>query len=67
MSDAIEPFRLAVPQAELDDLRGRLSRTRWPDRETVDDTSQGSATRQDPCPLAIIGATDTTGGGARRC
>jgi len=41
MSDAIEPFHLDVPQAELDDLRGRLSRTRWPDRETVDDTSQG--------------------------
>ena len=41
MSDAIEPFRIAVPQAELDDLRERLSRTRWPDRETVDDTSQG--------------------------
>ena len=41
MSDVIEPFYLAVPQAELDDLRGRLSRTRWPDRETVDDTSQG--------------------------
>ncbi len=41
MSDAIELFHLAVPQAELDDLRGRLSRTRWPDRETVDDTSQG--------------------------
>lgn len=41
MSYAIQPFHLAVPQAELDDLRGRLSRTRWPDRETVDDTSQG--------------------------
>ena len=41
MSDAILPFHLAVPQAELDDLRERLSRTRWPDRETVDDTSQG--------------------------
>ena len=41
MSDAVEPFRLTVPQAELDDLRERLSRTRWPDRETVDDTGQG--------------------------
>jgi len=41
MSDAIEPFHLAVPQEELDDLRHRLLRTRWPDRETVDDTSQG--------------------------
>ena len=41
MNTAIEPFHLAVPEAELDDLRERLARTRWPDRETVDDTSQG--------------------------
>ena len=41
MADAISPFHLAVPQAELDDLRERLLRTRWPDRETVNDTSQG--------------------------
>jgi epoxide hydrolase len=27
----IEPFRIAVPQADLDDLRDRLARTRWPD------------------------------------
>ncbi|ROO86050.1 pimeloyl-ACP methyl ester carboxylesterase [Actinocorallia herbida] len=26
----IEPFRIAVPQADLDDLADRLSRTRWP-------------------------------------
>ncbi len=37
----IEPFKLAVLQAELDDLAQRLERIRWPDRETVDDTSQG--------------------------
>ena len=37
----ITPFRLAVPDAELDDLRDRLRRTRWPDGETVDDWSQG--------------------------
>lgn len=42
MSDAIEPFRLAVPQAELDDLRQRLTRTRWPEREAVEDWSQGA-------------------------
>jgi epoxide hydrolase len=35
------PFRLDVPQADLDDLRQRLARTRWPDRETVADWSQG--------------------------
>ncbi|MGN9908423.1 epoxide hydrolase family protein [Phytohabitans sp. LJ34] len=30
-----------VPQSELDDLRDRLRRTRWPEPETVDDWSQG--------------------------
>ncbi len=42
MSDAITPFTLAVPQAELDELNRRLANTRWPDRETVDDWTQGS-------------------------
>ena len=28
---AIRPFRIAIPQAALDDLRDRLARTRWPD------------------------------------
>jgi pimeloyl-ACP methyl ester carboxylesterase len=31
----VTPFTLAVPQAELDDLAGRLARTRWPERETA--------------------------------
>jgi pimeloyl-ACP methyl ester carboxylesterase len=39
--DAISPFRLDVPEADLDDLRERLRRTRWPEAETVDDWSQG--------------------------
>jgi len=38
---AVTPFLLDVPQADLDDLRRRLLATRWPDAETVDDTSQG--------------------------
>ena len=37
----MESFRIAVPEAELDDLRERLRRSRWPERETVDDWSQG--------------------------
>ena len=37
----IEAFTVRVPDADLDDLRERLSRTRWPDRETVTDTTQG--------------------------
>jgi microsomal epoxide hydrolase len=32
---------LSIPQSELDDLQQRLQRTRWPDAETVSDTSQG--------------------------
>ncbi len=40
MSD-IRPFRFEVPATELDDLRRRLAATRWPDRETPDDWSQG--------------------------
>jgi epoxide hydrolase len=36
-----QPYRIDVPQRELDDLRERLRRTRWPDRETVDDWAQG--------------------------
>lgn len=35
------PFRIEVPQADLDDLKRRLKATRWPERETVDDWSQG--------------------------
>ena len=37
----IRPFRVEVPQAELDDLRRRLQATRWPEKETVDDLTQG--------------------------
>ncbi|WP_206428581.1 epoxide hydrolase family protein [Mycolicibacterium stellerae] len=35
------PFRIQTPESALDDLRHRLRRTRWPERETVDDWSQG--------------------------
>jgi pimeloyl-ACP methyl ester carboxylesterase len=37
----IRPFVIAIPDAELTDLRDRLARTRWPERETVSDWSQG--------------------------
>ena len=38
---SIRPFKVQVPQAALEDLRRRIAETRWPDRETVDDQSQG--------------------------
>ena len=45
MSDAagveIRPFHVAVPEADLVDLRQRILATRWPEQETVSDTSQG--------------------------
>jgi pimeloyl-ACP methyl ester carboxylesterase len=40
-ADAIRPFQVHIPQEALDDLRRRLAATRWPDRETVTDRSQG--------------------------
>jgi pimeloyl-ACP methyl ester carboxylesterase len=39
--DAIRPFRIDVPEEALIDLRRRLAATRWPERETVTDESQG--------------------------
>src|ERR671919_618175 len=41
MSAEVTEFRIDVPESELVDLRDRLGRTRWPERETVDDWSQG--------------------------
>nr|WP_294530946.1 epoxide hydrolase family protein [uncultured Rhodopila sp.] len=39
--DAIRPFKIDVPDETLADLRRRLAATRWPDKETVADESQG--------------------------
>jgi pimeloyl-ACP methyl ester carboxylesterase len=38
---AIRPFRVNVPEVELAELRRRINATRWPDRETVTDHTQG--------------------------
>jgi pimeloyl-ACP methyl ester carboxylesterase len=40
-SDEISPFRINVPEEALVDLRRRINATRWPERETVTDESQG--------------------------
>jgi pimeloyl-ACP methyl ester carboxylesterase len=37
----VRPFHVDVPEEELDDLRRRIAATRWPERETVADESQG--------------------------
>jgi pimeloyl-ACP methyl ester carboxylesterase len=54
---AIRPFRVSVPDAALVELRTRIAATRWPERETVADASQGVqlATIQE---LARYWATD---------
>ncbi|HET6332112.1 MAG TPA: epoxide hydrolase, partial [Polyangiales bacterium] len=39
---AIRPFHVNVPDADLADLKLRLAATRWPDKETVTDQSQGA-------------------------
>src|ERR1044071_9552651 len=38
---SIRPFQVDFPEEELTDLRRRINATRWPERETVDDQSQG--------------------------
>jgi pimeloyl-ACP methyl ester carboxylesterase len=39
--NAIRPFHVNVPEAELTELRRRINATKWPDRETVPDQTQG--------------------------
>src|SRR6516165_7325546 len=38
---AVRPFRIEVPQGEIDELRRRIDATRWPTGELVTDRSQG--------------------------
>ena len=40
--NATRPFRVSVPEEQIVDLRRRIAATRWPDRETVNDRSQGT-------------------------
>src|SRR6202158_712230 len=40
-ADAIRPLHVSVPEAELTELRRRINATKWPERETVADASQG--------------------------
>ncbi|HEY4129223.1 MAG TPA: epoxide hydrolase [Gemmatimonadaceae bacterium] len=37
----IRPFHVSFPDADLAELKRRIKATRWPDRETVKDASQG--------------------------
>ena len=63
--DAIRPFHFNVSDADLTELRTRINNTRWPERETVADASQGVqlATMQN---LARYWGQITTGESARQ-
>jgi pimeloyl-ACP methyl ester carboxylesterase len=39
---SVRPFHVSIPQAAVDDLKKRIAATRWPDKETVADQSQGA-------------------------
>src|SRR5687768_15241627 len=39
--DTVRPFRVSVPEEQLEDLRRRIATTKWPSRELVTDASQG--------------------------
>lgn len=41
MTEAIRPFEVGFPEPDLTELRRRVNATRWPERETVTDDSQG--------------------------
>ena len=40
-ASAIRPFHVSIPEADLTDLRRRVNATKWPERETVADATQG--------------------------
>jgi pimeloyl-ACP methyl ester carboxylesterase len=40
-ADSLRPFRVSIPQEQLAELRQRIAAARWPDKETVNDRSQG--------------------------
>ncbi|MGY2938893.1 hypothetical protein ACVWZ6_008495 [Bradyrhizobium sp. GM6.1] len=52
---AIKPFRIAISDDVLTDLKSRLARTRWPEAELVDDLEPGRAAGMDPGNLHLLG------------
>ena len=50
---AIRSFSFAVPDEELADLRRRILTTRWPERETVTDETQGGRLVSPPRPQRV--------------
>ena len=65
MTADLQPRPIAVPDDQLDDLRDRLRRTRWPERETVDDWSQGIPLAYVQERVRDVGRRATTGAASR--
>src|ERR1700730_871015 len=67
--DAIRPFRVNVPHADLDDLRRRVLATRWPANETVAHQSQGVQVGEAPKtrPLLVHGLVLAKGRSETEC
>lgn len=40
-ANTIRPFHISIPEEQLVDLRARINATKWPERETVNDATQG--------------------------
>ena len=52
----IRPFqKINIPEAELTELRRRINNTRWPERETVTDATQGAGSWRPPKHSRAIG------------
>jgi Epoxide hydrolase N terminus len=51
----VRPFHINVPEETLVDLRRRIAATRWPDRETVTDRSQGVPLARMQAPVGYWG------------
>ena len=54
-NNAIRPFHVNVPEADLTELRRRINATKWPERETVPDCIPRRATRDHSGARALLG------------
>ena len=52
---AIRPFRVNVPEEEIIELKRRIKATRWPEKETVADQSQGVQLGNDSRTRSLLG------------
>ena len=53
--ETIRPFQIHVPQSQLDDLRRRITDTRWPDKETVERRLSGYPAVTGPGTGSLLG------------